>query len=97
MSKPPSTFREFVLVMPATKLPTLHHFAGNPYTGWSWVGPELSGVEAQVHIGFRRLEDAKADVERVHGKVDWRPDIGATWRGDYGPHFTADEWMKASR
>jgi hypothetical protein len=92
MGKKKPTFRDFVLVMPATRGPEMHHFARNPNVGWSWVGHE-----GKVHDGFKRLRDAKADVERVHGKTDWRPDIGATWRGDYGPHFGPDEWLARSQ
>ena len=94
------TFRDFVLVMPATAKPTMHSAHGNPrqrveanpYTSWSWCGPG-----GDLHEGFRRLSDAKADVERVHGKTDWKPYVGAMWRGDYGPHYTADEWLRRSQ
>lgn len=99
MAKQPTTFRDFVLVSAETSKPTMHSSHGdprrrveaNPYTGWQWCGPG-----GDLHRGFRRLKDAKKDVERVHGPTDWTPEFGNRWRGEFGPAYSAGEWLDRS-
>ena len=87
MAKPTRTFRDSVYVTPETRLRLVHHFARNPHVSWCWIGPD-----SREHGGFRRLADAKADAERVHGEIEW-DGSGSTIIGRYGRHYTADEWL----
>jgi hypothetical protein len=40
------------------------------------------------------ISDPRFAAEMAHARQVWLQAL--KWRGDYGPHYTADEWLKRS-
>ena len=89
MKKNKRVFRNTVRVFPTTAKNALHHFAENPNTGWAWV------AYGDLHEGFEKLEDAKADAARVLGPIDWKgkQKYLRGIEGDYGAEMTPEEFL----
>jgi hypothetical protein len=87
--KATKAFRASVCVTAVTAKPQSRHVATKPHVGWSWYT-----ADKQAPRSFERLEEAKADAERVFGKCDWhKSKSGVDHIGFYGPSYTADEWL----